>query len=279
VKILGVSRLDDLAILSLPMGAYAMPLAENPAVGTRATILYRPGKVVGYEATEIIVKGYAKDGDSGGPIFNGDGLVGIIATYRFITGTDPLLGETLGPHATRIADFIRSLPESPPLPTPGIPGTPAPIPDKPVSDDLDEILVRISNLEKQIANLPQDGNCRDLAIKVQSLTGTVDRNKLEIDKNRQLIDALSDQLRDTNLGLQRTTGAVEVTQKEVIAQSKRIGELDKKSREATLRIQRLEQSTTALTTSMQQTQETLKGKMQFRLRFDQSGRVTGVEPR
>ena len=263
VEMLGVAQLDDLAILKCPPGLYYMLLSpKNAAVGTRVNLSYRAGTVKGYRASDVVVRGYVKNGDSGGPIFNASGLVGIIASYEYPEGSNPNQGDTSGPCATRISTFIRSLTESPSLPAP-------------VSS---EVLDRISKLEELIRNLPQDGNCKDLVIKVKSLTETVDRNKLEIDKNRQRIDDLDQRVKDNALGIQRTAGVVEIVQKEVIAQNKRIGELDQKSKDTVLRIQRLETSVTSFTKS-ETTSGPQKGQLRFRLRLDQSGRVLGIEPR
>jgi len=226
-----------------------------------------------------------ENGDSGGPIFNQNGLVSIIASYEYPEGSDPNKGTTSGPCATRIADFIRSLTESPSLPPAPIPKPDKPIPSGPhqhkeldeLSEGLEEALAKITKLEELLTNLPQGGDCKDLAIKVKSLTETVDRNKLEIDKTRQRIDALEQRMKDNALGIQRIVGVVEIVQKEVIDQKKRIGELDQKSKDVILRIQRLETSAATLSTSINQNTDKLKGKLHFRLRVDQTGRVIGVE--
>jgi chromosome segregation ATPase len=139
--------------------------------------------------------------------------------------------------------------------------------------DPSALLDRISKLEE----LCKSSSCYDLEVKVQALTTSVDVNKKEIDANRSRLAALEQQLKDVALGLQRITGAAEIMQKEVIGQNKKIGVLDQQGKDTALRIQRLESSSAALTTRIEETNETLKGKLHFRLRVDQSGRVVGVD--
>ena len=267
VKILAASNIEDLAILSCPKGLYYIDLIlAPPTIGETVGLGRRVGRFRGYKAHEIVVRGYVADGESGGPIFTKQGLVGVIASYVFETGTSPLGGDTSGPHAARIANLIRGISVSPP---PHVP--------EPNIDLFDDVFARISKLEDQIASLPQDGNCRELVLQVHSLSGTVEANKKEIDLNRRNILDLDKRLKEVTLNAQRTAEAVEILQKEVIAQNERVGVLDNKGRDSLVRIQRLEQSTTASTTHIQQTPQ--RGRMQFRMRLDQSGRVIGVEPR
>ena len=81
------------------------------------------------------------------------------------------------------------------------------------------------------------------------------------------------------LGVQRNGNSLESTQKAILAHQKRIDAMEIKGRETILRIQRLEQTTSSHSAVIQNNTQTLKGKMQFRLRIDQSGRVIGVDPR
>ena len=96
-------------------------------------------------------------------------------------------------------------------------------------------------------------------------------NKTAITIHSKKIESLETDLREARVELQRVMGVVETLSKEVIIHNKSLGSLSANNRDALIRIQRLEQSTTTLSSK-------LRGKMQFRLRIDQSGRVTGVEP-
>jgi hypothetical protein len=219
----------DLAILSAPSGIVStMPLANrSPDIGEPVTQAGRPGVVMGYKGEDIVIRGYVKDGDSGGPIYNQAGLVGVIATYTYTTGTNITQGATSGPSVALIARILKGLTESPPTPT--------------------------------LVNLPD--------------------KQLELQAKR--ITALEGRLKEAELGLQRTNGAVEVNAKGVELNTKTLEELYESTRNLTLATQRLdkrisisEKSTTALTTAVRQVQQ---GKVSFRLKIDQSGRVTGVE--
>jgi len=225
-----------------------MPLLlEKPPNGSSVCLNYRRGILEGYSSGNISVRGYVKNGDSGGPIYTNDGLIGIIATYSYANNR-LYSGATSGPDANQIANYIKGLtvsPSSVPVPT-----TPAPLPSPP---------------EKPPVPI-KSGDC-DLA-KI---------NKAELAAFKKRMDMLEQKTKDNALGSQRNKGAIDILQKEVIAQHKAIIDLDQSRKESALRIERLEKSSIALKKSITETRETLKGKMQFRLRIDQSGRVTGVE--
>ena len=250
IHFLGTSLADDLVVLKCPAGLPAMDLNQDvPPDGDALKLGYRHGTHLGYQGNDIVVKGYVKNGDSGGPIYNAKGLVGIIATYTYPNGK-LLDGETSGPCATRIANFILSLTESPSLPPP-------------VTDN-SAILDRISKLEDLIANVKdgkdgadgkdgtsgQDTDCSELELKIQAIA----------------------------LGVQRNGDALELLQKAVLAQQSKLDVLEIKDREAVIRIQRLEQTVSSQSKSISTNSQTLKGKLRFRLRVDQSGRVIGVDP-
>lgn len=284
VEILGVKPLDDLAILKAVSGLPCMDLnLQSPSQGSRLNLGYRPGVFMGYRGVEIIAKGYVKNGDSGGPIFNNNGLLGIIASYEYLTGTDPLAGQTSGPCATHIANFIDSLSASPSLPIP--PADPVQEPELNLTPLLDRItaletrepelefaplelaplLARISELEK-------------LPLQLQTLSAIVAANSGDISALRTRTIDLETQARAHALDLQSISSVVEVLNKEVIAVTAFTLELEKVHRASALRIQQLELSTSTLMTSSSSSGAT-SGKVNFRLRVDQSGRVISVEPR
>ena len=277
VEILGVAQLDDLAVLKCPGGLQYMPLSlTNPVQGSPVNLGYRPGTHAGFRGTEIVVQGYVKEGDSGGPIFNKSGLVGIIATYEYVTGTNPQKGRTSGPSASRIAAFIKGLKESPPSsaamePVPEKPApvvaaaVPAPIQ---VECDLEPLLARISKLEQAI---------KDNTLETQRNKGGLAISTAGDAAQKKRLDAVEQRTKDAALGLQRITGVVEVLQKEVETYRQQSGNSTQTGKDAALRIQRLEQSVATLTKTIQTTEAKLKGKLRFKLRVDQAGRVVGVE--
>jgi len=265
VKIIKTDLEHDICILECPKGLLAMQLSLTPVqAGTRLGMGYRNGIMKGYRGPYITVAGYVKNGDSGGPIFDSNGLVGIIATYEHEKAR-PRSGITSGPDSTLISALIRSLSESPSSPTPDEPEPARPMVPVCQPVDLSGILDRIGTLEVQITN----SDCTGLATDI----GT---NKKDIVANKKRIDELEQKIKDNVLAIQRIAGAVEITQKEVIAHGKIIGTLEQRGKDVVLRIQRLETSSTASTESS--TQSAQKGKLHFRVRFDQSGRVIGVEP-
>jgi len=286
IKIIHVAQLDDLAALSVPQGLVAqMPLASTfAAVGETVTLAGRTGIVEGYRNNEILVRGFVKDGDSGGPIYSRNGLLGVIATYEYQGPKMSADGVTSGPNVTRISDFLSGL-KAPPSRNakPPRPLVPVKHPgfDK-VQNDLSEALARISKLEDAIKSLPET-DCKEVVLQAQRAAAEAEKNKNELERQGKRIAGLETSMKDAQIALLRTTGAVETSQKGVILQKqnvdvlvKRINELELANKQARLRIQRIEQSTTALTSAVDSVQ---KGKLSFRLRVDQSGRVTGVEAR
>jgi len=270
VKIIKTDLEADLCILECPKDLLCMQLSlASVQANARLGMGYRNGFMVKYLNGEIRVKGYVKNGDSGGPIFDSNGLVGVIATYEY-DKIRPRDGVTSGPDSATIATLIRSLSESPSLPTPDEPTPDVPcrphthVTPEPV--DLTGILDRISKLEVQIAN----SDCTGLRV-------DIDTNKKDILANKKRLDELEQVVKNNTLGIQRIAGAVEITQKEVIQQGKIIGTLEQRGKDVVLRLKRLETSSTASTESS--TQGAQKGKLHFRVRFDQAGRVIGVDPR
>jgi len=255
MELLHVWQLDDLAILAvrqLPMRP--MPLAPTFAsVGERVTVAGRSGLVLGYRAKELLVKVQVQDGESGGPIHSAKGLVGVIASYEYPTGTDPTNGITSGPNVTLISDFLSKL-ASPPVPVP-IPPVPVPVePEEPEVPEAPTVCL--------------DKPCRD----------SVEINKKDIGLNKRRMDDIESALKEAALSIQRLSGAAEILHKEVISQKARLDVLEQKGKDSVLRIQRLEAASTKVTTTEISTQPT-RGTVQFRMRLDQSGRVIGVEPR
>jgi len=247
VPILTSGAIADIAILEAP-AQHPTPLTLAPtyaAPGTRVTQAGRAGIVLGYEGGNIQVKCLAKGGDSGGPIYSVEGIVGIVTEY---SPTDQG-GSTIGPNVTLIAALLESLLETPPAET----NPPAVV--TPAEPDT-TLLARISLLEQRMKSLP---NCDGINI-----------NKTAIAIHSKKIESLEKDLREARIELQRVMGVVETLSKEVITHNKSLGSVTAKNRDALIRIQRLEQSTTTLS-------ETLRGKMQFRLKIDQSGRVTGID--
>jgi len=286
IEILYKNRDIDLAILKAPPGLITMPLSlKLPGKNKKLTMGYRRGTMLGFARDEIVCSGYVQNGDSGGPIFDETGLLGVIATYTY-DNDEVYAGRTAGPCASRIAKILRGLrchkrrPPTGPAPTvphepPMVPLAPIPQPqeDSALRSDLDTALARISNLEAQIAELPQTGNCELVQQRLDSFVQISKTNDLA---SKRRMDGLEKCLRENALGLQRIAGAVESMQKEVVAQNKRIGVLDQSGKTASLRIQRLESSTAALTNSIKTTNDKLSGKLRFRLSVDQAGRVVGV---
>ena len=287
IKILGVAQLEDLAALSVPQELTAqMPLASTfAAVGETVTLAGRSGKVLGYRNSEIRVRGFVEDGDSGGPIYSRNGLLGVIASYEHdgtVMRTD---GITSGPNVTRIAEFLSGLkspPPSQPVSPPIAPKQPGTSISDAIQSDLVSALDRISKLEKIIKSLPVT-ECKEVELQVQRVTAEAEKNKNELERQGKRLASLEDNLKAAQVAILRTTGAIETSQKGMILQKqnvdvliKRIRELEIANKRASLRIQRVEQSTTSLTTAVDKVQ---KGKLSFRLRVDQAGRVTEVEPR
>jgi len=256
VTILELSHELDLALLKCPKGLYYMPLnLGKPSSGSPVCLNYRKGVLEGFSGGEVSVEGYVKNGDSGGPIYTEDGLIGIIATYTY-ENSRKYSGITSGPDANQIAKFIRGLSGSS-SPQPVVPEPKPVVPEpKPV-------------VPEPKPQPQQDLDCRRIA----------DINKKDLELLKQRMNDLEQGSKDNALGVQRNKGEVEILQKEVIAQHNKILSMDQSRKDSELRIQRLEQSTASLTKSITETKETLKGKLQFRLRIDQSGRVTGVESR
>ena len=236
--ILKAGAIADIAILRAPVN-HPSPLVLAPTYAspnTKVTQAGRAGTVIGYEGGNIQVKCLAQEGDSGGPIYSSQGIVGIVTEY---SPTD-LGGCTIGPNVTLITSLLKSL-----LETPSVKKQP---PVVPAAIDT-SLLTRISALEQRMRELP---NCDDITIHTKKIA------------------SLEKEAREARIELQRVMGAVETMQKEVITHNKNLGSVTAKTRDASIRIQRLEQSTTALS-------KTMKGKMQFRLKIDQSGRVVGVD--
>ena len=245
--ILTSGAIADIAILKAPR-QHPNPLtlaATHAAPGTKIVQAGRIGTVLGYEGGNIKVKCFARGGDSGGPITSSQGIVGIVTEY---SPTDQG-GATIGPNVKLIAELLESL-----LSTPPVVNKPPVI--LPVVPDT-SLLARISLIEQRMKALP---NCDGISI-----------NKTAIAIHSKKIESLETDLREARIGLQRVIGVVDTMSGEVITHNKSLGSLSAKNRDTLIRIQRLEQSTTTLPSK-------LRGKMQFRLRIDQSGRVTGVEP-
>ena len=250
--ILKGAAIADIAILKAPAN-HPTPLILAPTFaspGTRITQAGRAGTVIGYEGGNIQIKCLAQEGDSGGPIYSVKGIVGIVAEY---SPTD-LGGCTIGPNVTLISDLLKSLLVSPPVnKRPLVPVDPPAMPKAKIDTSL---LARISSLEQRMKEFPRcDG---------------IGTNKTAITIHTKKIESLEMDLREVRSQLQLVLGAVETVQREVITHNKNLEYITAKNRDAIVRIQRLEQSTTALS-------KTMKGKMQFRLKIDQSGRVTGVD--
>jgi len=250
--ILKGAAIADIVVLRAPAN-HPIPLTLAPtfaAPGTRVTQAGRAGTVLGYEGGNIQVRCFAQEGDSGGPIYSANGIVGIVAEY---SPTD-LGGCTIGPNVTLITELLKSLLGSSSVEKrPLVPVDPPKMPKAVVDTSL---LARISSLEQRMRELPKcDG---------------ISHNKTAITIHTKKIESLEMDLREARSKLQQVMGAVETIQREVITHNKNLGSVTAKNRDALIRIQRLEQSTTALS-------KTMKGKMQFRLKIDQSGRVTGVD--
>jgi hypothetical protein len=258
VEFLGTSLADDLVILKCPVNLPAMDLnLDIPSNGDALKLGYRHGVHRGFEGNDIVVKGYVRDGDSGGPIYNANGLVGIIATYIHPT-LKPLGGDTSGPCATRIANFILSLT-----------GSPSPSDPEPDTD----LLGRISKLEDALANLSDGADGQDGA------DGDCEISNKNIIANKERIDELEQRIKDIVLGVQRNAGAIEISQEAILVHQGRLDVLEQKGKDSILRIQRIEGTLSMHSKVIESNQQTLKGKVQFRLRIDQSGRVIGVDPR
>ena len=254
LTLLVAGGLSDISIWVAPINHPSpLPLASSPATpGTAVTVAGNPGTVLGYVGSDIEVRANVREGDSGGPIFSSQGLVAVLTEYA------PTEGKCIGPNVLLISALIDSL-AGPPQENkrPMVPVVPPVVPVEPPAvvvepfDDAD-IRARLDVLESKIAG-----------VKV---------NKDEIELHDKRIEAVEAIARENTILIQRVVGAVESLQKEVAFDGKKVDSMSTKTRDLVVRMQRIEQTTTSLN-------NTLKGKMQFRLRLDQAGRVTGVEPR
>jgi len=209
------------------------------------TVAGHTGTVLGYVGSDIEVRANVQQGDSGGPIFSSQGLVAILTEYA------PGQGRCIGPNVLLVSTLLDGLAGPPQKDErPMVPVDPPKIVVKPFDDA--NIRARLDALESQIAG-----------VKI---------NKDEIELHDGRISANEKRSRENTILIQRVVGAVESLQKEVVRNGKEVDTLSTKTRDLAVRMQSIEQTATTLS-------DTMKGKMQFRLRLDQDGRVTGVEPR
>jgi hypothetical protein len=254
LTLLSAGGLADITIWAAPVQHPSpLPLATTSApIGTAVTVAGNPGVVLGYVGSDIEVRANVKEGDSGGPMFSSQGLVAVLTEYA------PTEGKCIGPNVLLISALLDGLAGPPQVKSrPMVPVTPPVVPVEPPKvvvepfDDAD-IRARLDALESKIAG-----------VKI---------NRDEIELHGTKIEALERVARENTILIQRVVGSVESLQKEVVRDGKSVDTLTTENRELKIRLQRLEQTSTALS-------DTLKGKMQFRVRIDQSGRVIGVDPR
>ena len=244
LTLLTAGRIADITVWSAPaQHPNPLSLAPQPAkIGTAVTVAGNSGTVLGYVGSDIEVRASVKEGDSGGPIFSSQGLVAILTEYA------PTEGKCIGPNVLLISALLDSL-AGPPQEEerPMVPVQPPEVVVEPFDD-------------------------ADIRARLTALEGNAKINKDEIELHGKRIAAIEGTARENTILIQRVTGVAESLQREVVQNSGAVDALSTKTRDLTIRVQRMEQTTTTLS-------NTLKGKMQFRLRIDQAGRVTGVEPR
>jgi hypothetical protein len=254
LTLLSAGGLADITIWAAPAN-HPSPLRLAPTsapVGTAVTVAGNPGVVLGYVGSDIEVRANVKEGDSGGPMFSSQGLVAILTEYA------PGEGTCIGPNVLLISALLDGLagpPQAKERPmVPVVPPVVVVEPPQVVVEPFDDtdIRARLDALESKITG-----------VKI---------NKDEIGLHGKRIASIEKVARENTILIQRVVGSVESLQKEVVRDGKSVDTLTTENRELKIRLQRLEQTSTVLS-------DTLKGKMQFRVRIDQSGRVIGVDPR
>lgn len=251
MTLLTAGRIADITIWAAPLQhPNPIPLAPKPATPeTAVTVAGFAGTVLGYVGSDIEVRANVREGDSGGPIISSQGLVAILTEYA------PEEGKCIGPNVLLISALLDGL-AGPPQDN-----------ERPMVPVVPPVVVVES---PQVAVEPFDD--ADIRARLDALENGVKINKDEIELHDQRIKAIEERTRENTISIQRVVGVVESLQKEVVQSGGGVETLTTQNRDLDVRVRRVEQSTATLS-------NTLKGKMQFRLRIDQSGRVIGVDPR